>query len=393
MSLTCLKSDKSAASPYQVYLADVSYFSGKLESYLRYKQIPYQSIEMDAVSAIEQVYENTGVLQVPVVKTPDDLWLKDSTAMIDWFERKHSVNSIFPHSKPSYFIAKLVEDYADEWCWRSAMYFRWQDPSSAYLMGRRIGKEVLSGLGIPASMTGKYFAYRQKKIFLYGDGLTKQTEPYIRSQYFSLLESFNTLLKKQKFLLGDRPSLVDVAFMGPFYRHYFCDTEPAKIMRDQYPQVLEWVVRMWNAKAENFDQSQTLNDFSQPGWQFVLKEVVQLYLPYLRQNAQAFQAGLKTFDFKTDELTLKKLPVVQYRVYCLEVLETLYKQLAEEDKQQVDNTFSDFGGLALNLNIESGLVAEQKLPLPPRSRKVKLWEKISVLTQGTPWDMKRPFVK
>ena len=31
---------------YRVYLMDVSYFSGKLEAYLRYKEIPFERVEV-----------------------------------------------------------------------------------------------------------------------------------------------------------------------------------------------------------------------------------------------------------------------------------------------------------------------------------------------------------
>jgi len=54
--------DKAQHEPYKVHLADVSYFSGKLETYLRYKEIPFERIEMDATSGVNQVYANTGQL-------------------------------------------------------------------------------------------------------------------------------------------------------------------------------------------------------------------------------------------------------------------------------------------------------------------------------------------
>jgi hypothetical protein len=102
------------------------------------------------------------------------------------------------------FLSKLVEDYADEWCW-----------------------------------SGKLFKLRQRSIFLWGDGLSPDTEQSISGQYPMLCKSFSRLLEDQDFLLGDQPSLVDFAFMGPFFRHYFCDPVPAIRYRAYCLQMLE----------------------------------------------------------------------------------------------------------------------------------------------------------
>lgn len=393
----------SSNSPYKVYLADVSYFSGKLETYLRYKEIPYERIEMNAQTGVEEVYKNTGMMKVPAVKTSNGLWLKDTTPMIDWFEDQHTEYPISPNDSAALFISKLIEDFADEGCWRTAMYFRWSDSSNARYLGQRIGKEVLSGWPLPTAITGGYFRIRQTRTFLYGDGLTKETEGVIRQQYFDLLESFDQLLKEQDFLLGDQPSLVDIAMMGPFYRHYFCDPEPAKIMRDQYPAVLAWVTRMWNAKGSDYAKDenplainkQTIDDYKKPGWEFILREIVSNYLPYLRRNASAWKAGDKQFDCEINGITLKKLPVIHYRVYCLEVLEKLYQSLDESSCSQVLELFKPYGDLGLGEGIckdlESGLYEEAQLPLSPRERPVSTLEKLSIMTLGTPWDIRYPF--
>ena len=34
-----------STSPYTLYVFDISYFSGKMQAYLRYKEIPHDTIE------------------------------------------------------------------------------------------------------------------------------------------------------------------------------------------------------------------------------------------------------------------------------------------------------------------------------------------------------------
>jgi len=377
--------------PYKVYLADVSYFSGKLEAYLRYKEIPYERIEINAKIGVEEVYKHTGILKVPAVKTADGLWMKDTTPMLDWFEKKYPKHPVIPDDPTLGFVSKLIEDYADEWCWRSAMYFRWRDPANSDYLAQRIGKEVLGHWPIPTKYAGKYFKYRQKKIFMYGDGLTNKSEPIIRQQYFDLLDSLDTLLTETPYLLGNTVTLVDIAMMGPFFRHYFCDPEPAKIMRDRYPRVLEWVVKVWNAKASQQQETSRISDFSDKGWENILKEISQVYIPYLVRNAQAWKAKEKRFDFEMHNVILPNLPVIQYRVYCLEVLEKLYNSLDPDAKNNVDKIFKPYGSLQLDTGISSGLDSEYQLPLAKRSKPVGLLEKITIILSGTPWDTPKRF--
>jgi len=380
-----------AHEPYKVYLADVSYFSGKLETYLRYKEIPFERVETNAQIGFEEIYKHTGILKVPAVKTADDLWLKDTTPMLDWFEEKYPKHSIMPEDPANKFVSKLIEDYADEWCWRTAMYFRWRDPANSAYLGQRIGKEVLGQWPIPTKYAGWYFKHRQKKIFMYGDGLTNESEPFIRKQYFDLLESLDSLLKDTTFLLGNTVTLVDIAMMGPFFRHYFCDPEPAKIMRDQFPRVLEWVVKVWNAKASLQKEPRDLCDFSHNGWQKIFKEITQIYIPYLVQNAKAWQSKEKRFDFEMYGITLPNLPVIQYRVYCLEILENQYKSLDPSTKNKVDSIFKPYGLLQLDTGICSGLTKEYQLPLTKRSKPIGWMEKLTIMLSGTPWDMPKRF--
>ena len=311
--------------------------------------------------------------------------------MLDWFETKYPEHPIMPEDPVLRFVSKLVEDYADEWCWRTAMYFRWRDPANSDYLGQRIGKEILGHWPIPTKYAGRYFKNRQRKIFLYGDGLTRESEPVIRQQYFDLLEGLNTLLKDTPFLLGKTVTLVDIAFMGPFFRHYFCDPEPAKIMRDRYPRVLEWVVKVWSAKASQQKKTSLMSDFSHEGWEKILKEISQVYIPYLVRNAQAWQAKEKRFDFKMNGVTLPNLPVIQYRVYCLEVLENQYKSLDPGAKCKVDNIFKPYGSLQLDTGICSGLAKEYQLPLAKRSKPIGWVEKLTIMLSGTPWDMPKRF--
>lgn len=381
-------------APFTIYLVDMSYFSGKMEAYLRYKEIPFERVEATDRILLEQVYENTGMMKVPVIKTADNQWLKDTTPMIAWFEQQYPDNPIYPSDAATRFMALLLEDYADEWLWRPALYYRWAFPETHRLMANRIGHEVLSEWPAPPGIAGWYFGKRQQRLYLKGDGVTDENAAHIEQLYLDQLTSLEAILQDTPYLLGNRPTIADIGYFGPMFRHFALDPAPAKIMRDNAPAVYEWVARMWNAKASRFTAPLTTTDFSHPGWQTILADICQVYLPYLHKNASAWQEGRQHYTFKADGIEYPNLTTVQYRVYCREALQNAYAALNAKAQKTVNNWLATAGGLdALHADgvIDSGLQDEQQLPLQPRQKKIGRIERLTVRLTGTPWDLPRPF--
>ena len=102
-----------------VYGLKISYFTGKLESYLRFKEIPYRFHELTSTEFQKLLPEKTGAMQMPAVELEDGRWMTDSTPMIDWFEGQYPDDPILPKDPVRAFICKLIEDYADEWLSRN----------------------------------------------------------------------------------------------------------------------------------------------------------------------------------------------------------------------------------------------------------------------------------
>ena len=108
-------------APIRVYGVDLSYFTGKLEAYLRYKEIPYEFVPTPP----GRLGEATGARQVPALELGDGRFMTDSTPIIAWFERERPDPPVIPTDPLQAFFSRLVEDYADEWLWRPAMHYRW----------------------------------------------------------------------------------------------------------------------------------------------------------------------------------------------------------------------------------------------------------------------------
>ena len=239
--------------PFRLYLYDVSYYSGKIEMYMRYKEIPFERVELTANRLVDVLYKNTGIMKVPAVETADGRWLKDSTPMIDWFEKEYPESEVVPREPVRLFLSKLVEDYADEWLWRPAMYYRWKYDHKP--LGLRLGREIFDVKSLPLPCPFGHGSPRPARQHSSSKrmGSQRETEPHIEETYLKNLESLNLILGDSPYLLGERPSLVDFGFMGPMFRHFSLDPTPARIMRERAPRVYEWVARTWNARATRVD--------------------------------------------------------------------------------------------------------------------------------------------
>ena len=380
---------------YQLYVSDSSYFSGKLEGYLRYKGIPHERHEISIKTMREVILPNTGLIKVPVMQCPDGSWLKDTTPMIQWLDAQHPEPPVYPQEPAARFIALLVEDYADEWMWRPAMYYRWAFPDSHRLRRARLGTELAHGTLHSSWLMGWYFRWRQYLVFVRGDGVRAHNRAAVEAVYHRTLRELSALLETRPFLLGGRPSIVDFAFFGSMFRHYALDPHPAKIMVDTAPAVWAWVARVWNARAAREGQG-ALEDFSAAPWQPLFADIALEYLPYLDRNAQAWAKGDKRFDLRLprergdpETVLYPSMPVVRYRVACRSQLLKAWRALDAAARTRAAQRLGAVAAwLDLAQDIDAGLDAEFVLPLAQRYPEARGLFGLRMYA-GTPWDMPR----
>jgi glutathione S-transferase len=377
--------------PYTLYLMWISYFSGKMQAYLRYKEVPHVCVEPKWGQILNVLYPNTGLMKVPVVHTPDGEWLADTTPMIDWFEQRFTESRVIPEDPFQAFFSRLLEDYADEWLWRPALHYRWSYAQDAKALSHRFAETFLSDMPMPKAMTAFNARDRQLRHYVRGDGVTAETREHVESVYLNTLDRLEAIFRKQPFLLGGKPSLADFGFFASMFRHFSQDPTPSLIMQARAPAVFEWVARLWNARHSairgEWIASRTLPD----GWAPILRDVGEAYLPYLHANAMAFRDGRRQFDFEVQGVTYRKLPVVEYRVWCREQLQRHYAAVPESSRVLVDATLQAAGCLEPLLRdgrIESGLYAGMNPPVC-RPRAVGAGEKLSRYFTGTHWRMPR----
>ncbi len=339
---------------YQLHVFDVSYFSGKMEAYLRYKEIPFTRHEPSWGQLASTLYAQTGQMKLPVVRTPQGEWLRDTTPMIEWFEARYPSPSVIPRDPYLRFFSHLIEDYADEWLWRPALFYRWGFLLDAALNSVRFAREFLYDVPVPRPVVALLSIERQRRVFLSGDGVTGKTRGHVIATYLATLDRLQRIFVERPFLFGARPTLADFGFFGSMFRHFSLDPTPSRIMRERAPAVYEWVARLWNARHSRFPAEPTAA--SKPpesatasalpaGLEAFLTDIGEAYLPYLHANARAFAKGQRRFDLSIQGVTYRNLPAVQYRAYCREELQRRFHALPPAVAAQVDKSLRAHGCL------------------------------------------------
>jgi len=326
---------------HRVYGSRISYYTGKLECYLRYRGIAYQLLPTEPHA--RAIRAGVGTVQMPVVELPDGRWMSDTTPMLDWLERHggHEGHDrpdrperpptrapIQPADPVMRFVAQLLEDYADEWLWRAAMHHRWSHRLDREHASGLLADELLGHIPIPRAAKRWLLTRRQFKGFVRGDGVTEATRTHVEQGVTRVWAALERSFERRRFLLGDRPSLADFGFMGPMFRHLSLDPTPADRMRAEAPGVYAWVARMWNARdTRESDGRGTLLDTIDEAIAVLLVEACQTHLVQLRENALAWARGQRRYDQTIQGVRYEAVPVSRYRVWCLEALRRAWAAL------------------------------------------------------------------
>ena len=313
----------SPDAPLVVYGTTCSYYTGKLEAYLRAKAIPYR-LEPFSESNMRRCADHTGIVQIPQVECPDGSWLIDTTLIIEHFERSRPTPAITPRDPVVAFVSRVIEDYADEWLWRPAMHYRWSFPETARLMSAWLAEHVAERRA-PQWLKRRYWHVRQYGRFVKGDGVTDQTRAAVEASYVDTLTTLEAVFARRPFVLGVRPTEADFGFFAPLFRHFFSDPAPARIMRERAPGVQEWVARMWNLRPERFD-SMPIPDRVPDDLGPLFATITEVYLPYLDANAAAYAKGEGRLRYEVQGASFVE-PIKPYRVWCRDRLQSRLVEL------------------------------------------------------------------
>ncbi|MFK7930418.1 MAG: glutathione S-transferase family protein [Myxococcota bacterium] len=240
--------------PVTLYAAQVSLYSGKTRSYLRYKGIPFNEV-LPSQHVLQQIIKpRTGLAMIPVVITADDHAVQDTSSIIDFFEAQVPERPVMPAGPVQRLVAHLIELYADEWLLLPAMHYRWAYPRHhAWMILREFGamfapnrpKWMQPIFGLPVFV---YFGLGHGRVL----GIDRHTRGAIEAGYERFLAAFDAHLAVHPYVLGGHPTLADFGLMAPLYAHLYRDPYSGRLMKRLAPRVADWVERMNAPEAQTF---------------------------------------------------------------------------------------------------------------------------------------------
>lgn len=230
------------AGEYQLYGSEVSYFTGKVRAYLRYKRIPFAQYPNSPENYRTVIVPRVGWRVIPVVVTPEGETLQDSSDIIDAFEIRFPQAPVYPATTRQRLAALLLEVYGDEWLKLPAMHYRWAKNYDFIIS--EFGKMVAPQLTGEAQRDAAIAASKPFAGSLPFLGVTPATQAAIEKSYESLLGELDPHFSNHDFLFGSRPSIGDFGLIGPLYAHLYRDPASGELMKRIAPHTALWVQRM-----------------------------------------------------------------------------------------------------------------------------------------------------
>jgi len=355
---------------YKLYGSPMSLYTGKVRSYLKKKGLAYD----ETLSSLK-VYKNfiiprTGVRFVPVLQTPDDQVLQDTTVILDELESRHSDHSIYPDTPKQHLAALLIETYAEEWLVIPAMHYRWNFPlQNDKFIYSEFGRIIFSKAPafVRAWVGKKIGAKFKSKVPLLG--INEETIPAIEASYVRLLADLQTHFEQHDYLFGSKPCVADFGLIAPLYAHLYRDPAPGKLMKKHAPAVAQWVRRMIDDEPA-LTTGELLPEDQVPETVLpVLQRMAKEQLPVLQDTDKCLSQWRKDNSGRDDiertigyhNFTVEGVQgervVVPYSLWMFARPMDYYQSLRDEHKTEVEVMLEKAGfGQALSQGLENRLV-------------------------------------
>ena len=277
---------------YTLYGWHLSYFTGKVLCYLRYKQAPFVLQPVNLYTLTQRIKRETGAVVMPVMVTPQGQWIQDSSVIIDHIEARYPEPSIIPATPVQRFVASLIEAWGDEWWVPIAMHTRWSYPENYCLFEHDAGRALLPHWpGFIQRRAVRFIAAKLRRM-LPSVGVRPEQFAVMDAWTAHMLDLLDAHFAQLAFLLGDRPTLADFGLVGTMYGHLGRDPWPARELISRRVHLRAWIDRMANPVALSNDAALLPDDQIAPTLLPVLRAICDEFLPLLEGINEQVKAHL-----------------------------------------------------------------------------------------------------
>jgi glutathione S-transferase len=327
------------ASEYHIHGIEISPYSVKVRSYFRYKQIPHRWIQRNQDT--EGEYQKFVKLPlVPLVVTPEQKGIQDSTPIIEHVEAAHPQPSIHPTDPVANFISVLLEEFGDEWGNKWMFHYRWAREVDQLSAAGRIARSMMPTAD-DAQFAGAVKMVQDRMVprvsFV---GSNAETAPQIEDSFRDTLAILEPHFASRAYLFGGRPSFGDFAMWGQLYNAW-TDPTPGALIDGSAPNLLAWIHRMtWPRAESDFESWSSLAPTLTP---LLERQVGKLFMPWTVANASAIANGKEEFSVELGGRRWTQKPQ-KYHAKSLATLREKYQAVG--DKGAIDKVLEASGCLA-----------------------------------------------
>ena len=338
----------SQSNPITLIGAPPSPYTRKMIALMRYRHIDYRIVWGDPAGILAEMgVTKPKVALLPTYVLPDEAGelraVCDSTPIIRRLEAEHKGRSVIPADPAMAFIDYLLEDFADEWGTKYMFHYRWHFEADADNAGTLL--PLFQKINLPTDTFNQFKPYITERQVgrLHVVGSSDVTAPVIDASYKRLLIAMEAHLTQQPYLMGNRPGASDFAFYGQLSQLVGFDPTPRAIAHSLSPRAVAYTGLMEDQngvdpQASDWSTAETAPDTLKA----ILNEVGHVYAPALLANAQAMQAGEKTWEADIDGSRWTQ-QTFNYQGKCLQWINAEYQALGEADRTRVDGLLAGTG--------------------------------------------------
>ncbi|MCC6707141.1 MAG: glutathione S-transferase [Gammaproteobacteria bacterium] len=227
---------------YMLYGVEASYYAAKIRAALAWKRLPFEEVQASRAIYANEILPRVGWPVLPVLVTPDNETVQDTSDMCDLIEARHPEPPLLPRDAAARVLSYLLEFLGDEWLKLPAMHYRWNynydfavaefgrnnDPQHARDEQLRVGAKIA----------------RQFHGWLPPLGVLPESYATVEQDYLAFLQLLDNHFAVHPYLLGSAPTLGDFAFFGPLYAHLYRDPASGAVMSARAPRVVAWIARL-----------------------------------------------------------------------------------------------------------------------------------------------------
>lgn len=326
----------AAPRPYRIFGSEMSPYSVKVRSCFRYKGLTHQWLLRNA-SNQDEYARHAKIPLIPLVVTPSDEGLQDSTPIIERIEALHPQPSIHPTEPVAAFISALLEEFGDEWGNKWMFHYRWARDVDQVSAAGRIARAMQPRTehAQHVEMTAQIRARMVGRVWFVGSN--EMTAPQIEASFEVALDQLEAHLMTRPYLFGGRPAFADFGLWGQLYCAW-TDPTAGALIEARVPAVLAWIHRMlWPRVEGDFEPWSSLAPTLEP----LLESMVgRLFLPWSVANANAIAQGDDSFSVMLDGRTWTQKPQ-KYHARSLVALREKYAAI--KDKRAIDTVLDQAG--------------------------------------------------